>query len=131
MEFPVEFLDKWNCSIPLQGNGSDWAVSIDHFGDIRAGAWNTTKMVAELAVLLDVLADDNIENDFFVDEEDDLILLAAASTFAKRNLNRIQGFFEQTIPTYSLDEFKAYFRMQRATSFWLTCSATAVLQEYR
>jgi hypothetical protein len=73
-------------------------------------------MAAELAVLLDVLADDDFENDFFGDEEDDLILFAAASTFAKRNLNRIQGFFEQTIPTYSLDEFKAHFRMQKATS---------------
>ena len=42
-------------------------------------------MAAELAVLLDVLADDDFENDFFGDEEDDLILFAAASTFAKRN----------------------------------------------
>ena len=62
-------------------------------------------MADELVVLLDVLADD--ENDFFGDEENDLILFAAACTFAKRNLNRMQGFFEQTIPTYSLDEFKA------------------------
>ena len=28
----------------------------------------------------------------------------------------MQGFFEQTIPTYSLDEFKAHLRMERATS---------------
>jgi len=60
-------------------------------------------------VLLDVLADDDFENDFFRDEEEDLILFAPVSTFAKRNLHRIQGFFEQTIPTYSLDEFKAHF----------------------
>ena len=73
-------------------------------------------MADELVVVLDVLADDDFENDFFGDEEDDLILFAAACTFAKRNLNRMQGFFEQTIPTYSLDEFKAHFRMQRATS---------------
>ena len=73
-------------------------------------------MAAKLVGLLDVLGDDDFENDFFGDEEDDLILFPASSTFAKRNLNRIQGFFEQTIPTYSLDEFKAYFRMQRATS---------------
>jgi len=80
-------------------------------------------MAAELAVPLDVLADDNFENDFFGNEEDDFILLAAASKFAKRNLNRIQGFFEQTIPTYSSDELKAHFRMQRVTSF-----SPAVLQ---
>ena len=73
-------------------------------------------MAAELVVLLDVFADDDFENDFFGEEDDDLILFAAASTFARRNLNRIRGYFEQTLPTYSLDEFKSHFRMQRATS---------------
>jgi len=52
-------------------------------------------MAAELAVLRDILADDYFEDDFFGDEEDNLIFFAAASTFAKRNLNR----FEQMIPT--------------------------------
>ena len=72
-------------------------------------------MAAELPVLLDVLADD-LENDFFGEDDDDsIVLAAAASIFARRKLNRILGYFEQTIPTYSLDEFKAHFRMQRAT----------------
>ena len=96
------------------GNGSDPPVPF--YQDIRAGAWTTTKNADELVVLLDVLADNDFVNDFFGDEEDDLILFAAACTFAKRNLNQMQGFFEQTIPTYSLDEFKAHFCMQRATS---------------
>ena len=30
-------------------------------------------------------------------------------------MNRILGYFEQTIGTYSLDEFKAHFLIQRAT----------------
>ena len=88
--------------------------------DICAGTWTTTKMVDELVVLLDVLVDKDFENDFFGDEEDNFIPFAAACTFAKRNLNRMQGFFEQTIPTYSLDEFKAHFHMQRATSEFVT-----------
>ena len=96
------------------------------FQDIRAGAWNTTKMAAKLVVLLDILADDDFENDFFEDEEDDLILFPASSTFAKRNLNRIQGFFEQTIPTYSLDEFKAHLHMQRPTSEIVTRENSSV-----
>ena len=72
-------------------------------------------MAAELPVMLDVFADD-LENDFFGEDDDDFIVLAAAaSIFARRNLNRILGYFEQTIATYSLDEFKAHFRMHRAT----------------
>ena len=35
--------------------------------------------------------------------------------FVLKNLNRILGYFEQTIATYSLDEFKAHFRSQRTT----------------
>ena len=72
-------------------------------------------MAAELPVMLHVLADD-LENNFFGEEDDDCIVLSsAASIFARKNLNRILGHFEQTIATYSVDEFKAYCRMQRAT----------------
>ena len=42
-------------------------------------------------------------------------MAAAASIFGRGTLNRIPGYFERTIATYSLDEFKAHFRMQRAT----------------
>ena len=72
-------------------------------------------MVAELPVMLGVLADD-LENNFFGEEDDDFIILSSeASTFARKNLDRILGYFEQTIATYSLNEFKAHCRMQRAT----------------
>ena len=71
-------------------------------------------MVAELPVMLDALADD-LEKDFFGEENDDFIVLAAAAAiFPRRNFNRILGYFEQTIATYSLDEIKTHFRMQRA-----------------
>ena len=79
------------------------------------GYVSTRNMAAELPMMLNVLADD-FENEFFGEEDDDFIVLAAAaSIFARSNLNRILGYFEQTIATYSLDEFKAHFRMQRAT----------------
>ena len=57
-------------------------------------------MAAELSVMLGALADD-LENDIFAEEDNDFIVLAAAaSIFARRNLNRILGYFEQTIATY-------------------------------
>ena len=44
-------------------------------------------MAAELPVMLDVLADD-LENNFFGEEDDDFIVLSsAASIFASKNLN--------------------------------------------
>ena len=52
---------------------------------------------------------------FFGEDDDFIVLAAAASIFARRNINRILGYFEQTIATYFLDAFKAHFRMQRAT----------------
>ena len=57
-------------------------------------------MAAELSAMLGALADD-LENDIFAEEDNDFIVLAAAaSIFARRNLNRILGYFEQTIATY-------------------------------
>ncbi|XP_068673175.1 putative nuclease HARBI1 [Montipora foliosa] len=74
-------------------------------------------MVAELPVMLDVLVDD-LENDFFGEDDDDFIILAAAaSIFERRNLNRILGYFEQTIAMYSLDEFKAHFPARMRETF--------------
>ena len=73
-----------------------------------SGYVSTRNVAAELPVMLDVLADD-LENNFFGEEDDDFIVLSsAASTFARKNLNRILGYFEQTIATYSLNEFKAH-----------------------
>ena len=38
----------------------------------------------------------------------------------RRNLTRIHGYFEQTIPSYLPDEFKQHFRMTRETCEILT-----------
>ena len=42
-------------------------------------------------------------------------MASAASIFARKNLNQILGYFQRTIATYSLDEFKTHFCSQRAT----------------
>lgn len=46
---------------------------------------------------------------------DDVIILSAVCCFMRRNLTRIQDYFEQTLPRYLPDEFKHHFRMTRET----------------
>ena len=89
---------------------------IRSFGYQWAGSWyvSTRNMVAELLIVLDVLVDD-LEDDCLGDKDGNFMFLAAAaSIFARRDLNQILGYFEQTIVMYSLDEFQAHFCMQRA-----------------
>ena len=51
----------------------------------------------------------------FLEESDDLLLLGATSIFMRRDLNRVLGYFEATVPLYSLCEFQSHFRLTRAT----------------
>ena len=50
-----------------------------------------------------------------MEESDDLLLLGATSIFMRRDLNRVLGYFEATVPLYSLCEFQSHFRLTRAT----------------
>ena len=59
--------------------------------------------------------DDDFENTDIVEDNDDIVLLSATSCFMRRNLTRITGYFEQTIPRYLVDEFKQHFRMTKET----------------
>ena len=65
--------------------------------------------------ILEVFKDKVLENDFFARQVGDLILLSAASSLTRRKLNGIQKYFEQSIPTHSLEEFKAHFLMKSVT----------------
>ena len=62
-----------------------------------------------------VSAMDEIKWFLFLEEDDDFKFLAvAASIFARRDVNQIRGYFEQTIGEklkYSLNDFKTHFRM--------------------
>ena len=50
-----------------------------------------------------------------MEDDDDIALFSATSCFMRRNLTRITGYFEQTIPQYFVDEFKQHFRMTKET----------------
>ena len=67
-----------------------------------------------LIVLLELTDDFDLENELFEDE-DDLTMLSAVSCFMRRNLNRIQDYFEVTVPSYTPSEFRSHFRMTRGT----------------
>ena len=71
------------------------------------------KMVDVLNVFATLEEDDAELNYSVIDSEHDLILLAAVSSFMRRSLNRVNGYFEATIPTYLSGEFKSHFRMTR------------------
>ena len=58
----------------------------------------------ERFIILDQLSEDfEVENEL-LDEVGDMMVLSAVSCFMRRDLNRIQGYFEITIPTYQTYE---------------------------
>ena len=50
-----------------------------------------------------------------LDSNDDVILLAAVASFMRRELTRVNGYFEVTIPAYLSEEFENHFRMTGKT----------------
>ena len=78
------------------------------------------KMVDVLMLLSELTEDDvNVINDI-TEDNDDIVVFSAASCFMWRNLARIAGYFEETIPRYLPDEFKHHFRMTKET-FEILC----------
>ena len=70
----------------------------------------------DLSVVL--FSEDSEESEILyelVEDSDDLLLLAATSIFMRRDLNRVLGYFEATVPLYSLCEFQSHFILTRAT----------------
>ena len=67
-----------------------------------------------LIVLLELTDDFDLENELFKDK-DDLTMLSTVSCFMRRDLNRIQDYFEVTVPSYTPSEFHSHFRMTRGT----------------
>ena len=57
-------------------------------------------MVDKSSVLVIQLTEDfDLENKVF-DDKDDIMVFSAVSCFMRRDLNRIDGYFEVTVPTY-------------------------------
>jgi len=48
-------------------------------------------------------------------EIDDIIIFSVVTCFMRRNLTRIQEYYEATIPSYLPSEFKSHFRMTQGT----------------
>ena len=65
-------------------------------------------------VVHELTEDFDLENELFEDE-DDLMLLSAVSCFMRSDLNRIQDYFEATVPSYTPSEFRSHLRMTRGT----------------
>ena len=65
-------------------------------------------------MVLEVLLDDTYAF-HFIEEDDDLPMFSMAALIARRSLNRCHGYFEQTVPLYSIDESQSHFRMKRTT----------------
>ena len=87
-------------------------------------------MAAEM-MILNELADASIDEDLLLDYEDDgeFHLIAAIVTFMKRDLQRVVGFYEAVVPSYSIDEFRSHFRMTKNTFEVLTqeLAATGII----
>ena len=52
-----------------------------------------------------------IENEI----EEDVIFFSALRLLMRREISRIRGYFEVTVPVYELDVFRSHFRMTRTT----------------
>ena len=74
--------------------------------------------MAQQGFLLPIL--DELDVSELVDDEDDVFILFVPSTYMRRNLNRIEGYFEVTVPSYFGEEFKNHFRLTRNTCELLT-----------
>ena len=55
-----------------------------------------------------------------IESDDDIFVLAVGSTVMRRSLSRIQGYFEETVPSYYGDEFRSHFRLTHNTCELLT-----------
>lgn len=55
-----------------------------------------------------------------LDSNDDVLLLTVVACFMRRNLHRVNGYYEVTIPAYLAGEFQNHFRMTKMTCELLT-----------
>lgn len=68
-----------------------------------------------LSLALELLDDFEVETNDVLGEDDDITFFSVASSYMRRNLNRVRDYFEGTIPLYLPVEFKSHFRMTRQT----------------
>ena len=90
---------------------------MDRDGDrSRSSPLSTFLKMADVLMLLPELMEDDVNViNHIIEDDDDIVVFSAASCFMQRNLTRIAGYFEQTVPRYLPDEFKHHFRMTKET----------------
>ena len=73
-------------------------------------------MSAEMMILNEV-TDVSIDEDLHLNYKDDgeFNSIAAIVTFMKRDVQRVVGFCEVVVPSYSIDKFRSHFRMTKNT----------------
>ncbi|KAL9977208.1 hypothetical protein ACROYT_G014587 [Oculina patagonica] len=71
--------------------------------------------MAEMLMLHEIL-DSSVEEEIVINSEDngEIVMFAAAATFMRSSFNRNEGYFEVSVPTYSIDEFRSHYRMTRS-----------------
>lgn len=70
-----------------------------------------------MLILEEVLDCTDKDMQLLLDSDDDkgIDIIAAVSTFMRRNLKRNEYFYEEVVQSYRLDEFRYHFRMSRGT----------------
>ena len=77
-------------------------------------AWQQQTWLPNLP-FFEVLLNGTYAFHFTEEEDDDLPMFSMAALIARRSWNRCHGYFKQTVPFYSIDEFQSHFRMKRTT----------------
>ena len=73
-------------------------------------------------IILNEVTEVSMDEDLHLDYKDDgeFYWIAAIVTFMKRELQRVVGFYEVVVPSYSINEFRSHFQMTRNTFEVLT-----------
>ena len=66
-----------------------------------------------------------------MEDEGDIIVFAAISTFMRKDLQRNENFCETVLPRFSPDEFRGHFRMTRGTMEVLCREVAATDRVYK
>ena len=83
------------------------------FGLSRRARLDSSYNMKLLEGILDLSA-----NEMFINsnKEDEINTIGAISMFMRRDHHRSEGFCENIIPMYSMDEFSSHFRMSKASA---------------
>ena len=104
--------------VPMAWNASDRFPEFEVTCSVTQGMLGETLLCLKMSDFLNIFAGDSETiSCTILDSNDDVILLAAVACFMRRELTRVNGYFEVTVPAR---EFKNHFRMTSETCQLLT-----------